>query len=320
MTGYVIGPWVRGARFYGREALLAALLAGGDRICWVAGCRRVGKTSLLRQLELLAPKHGYTPLVWDLQGADDEPELRLGLEDALLDAAATVTALGVASPPAAEGTVGDAIDTFAAAVRADGRTPLLLIDEAEELLTLATSAPAAVARLGTALAGTAAPRVVMTSSVRLARLGADAGVARWLAPALARPHWIGPLEAAAARAVVRQEHLEAASRARLGSPAVERIVTATGGHPYLTQLLAKRATECGDVDQAVASLAHDPAVRALVAVDLDLLEPDDRRLCEAIAAGRLCETTAEQLARLTGLGLIRPGAPGGPPASGHVFL
>ena len=86
---YVVGQWVRGDRFYGRRALLREALEGSRDRLWVVGMRRVGKTSLLRQIEQLAgetPGGSVVPVVWDLQGSDEADELDLGLHDALLDA------------------------------------------------------------------------------------------------------------------------------------------------------------------------------------------------------------------------------------------
>ncbi|MGB6361252.1 MAG: hypothetical protein WBG64_01150, partial [Thermoanaerobaculia bacterium] len=65
---YVVGQWVRGNRFYGRAAQLAEILEGPRDSFWLLGTRRVGKTSLLKQLEQLAvesPERGYLPLFWD---------------------------------------------------------------------------------------------------------------------------------------------------------------------------------------------------------------------------------------------------------------
>ena len=56
---------------------------------WLLGARRIGKTSLLKQLEHLtasSPEIGYFPLFWDLQGTESPEELHQDFSDALLDA------------------------------------------------------------------------------------------------------------------------------------------------------------------------------------------------------------------------------------------
>jgi predicted AAA+ superfamily ATPase len=50
---YVVGQWVRGEKFYGRVALIAEILHGPRNAIWLLGYRRIGKTSLLRQIEHL---------------------------------------------------------------------------------------------------------------------------------------------------------------------------------------------------------------------------------------------------------------------------
>ena len=50
---YVAGYWVSGDHFYGRERLIDELLHGFERCFWIIGNRRIGKTSLLKQLEHL---------------------------------------------------------------------------------------------------------------------------------------------------------------------------------------------------------------------------------------------------------------------------
>ena len=58
---YVVGQWVRGDRFYGRQAHLQEILEGPRESLWLLGTRRIGKTSLLRQLEWIASRN---PDLW----------------------------------------------------------------------------------------------------------------------------------------------------------------------------------------------------------------------------------------------------------------
>ena len=44
---YVVGQWVRGERFYGREAVLSEVLEGQRESLWLLGTRRIGMSSLL---------------------------------------------------------------------------------------------------------------------------------------------------------------------------------------------------------------------------------------------------------------------------------
>ena len=71
---FIAGSWVRGDDFFGRGELLRELLEGERHSLWVLGGRRLGKTSLLKELEHRVQKSRETPFVplyWDLQGSGD---------------------------------------------------------------------------------------------------------------------------------------------------------------------------------------------------------------------------------------------------------
>ena len=44
---FIAGNWVRGSNFFGRQKLINEILEGDRHFIWVAGTRRLGKTSLL---------------------------------------------------------------------------------------------------------------------------------------------------------------------------------------------------------------------------------------------------------------------------------
>lgn len=310
---YVVGQWVRGERFYGRSALLDTLLRSCRPCAWVAGTRRIGKTSLLRQLELLADPVKWVPVVWDLQGVVDADELRLSLSDAVLDARGHD---GLA-PPEPDEDVAAYLVRLARALAAAGRTLLLLCDEAEDLAALLGREPGAAGRLVATLTASPGLRVVMASSVRLAALAAQTEAGAALLARLEPPVYLGPLDPAASRALVRQEHLPAAERPALDDAVVEAICERCGGHPFLLQLLAKRVLEGGDVDGACESLAADPMVAYLVAADLALLEEGDRALLRTLPAAG--EAEPARAARLEALGLACRDA-GGRLTGGNWFF
>ena len=54
VSPFVVGQWVRGERFYGRAAQIAEILDGHRNCIWLLGTRRIGKTSLLKQVEYIA--------------------------------------------------------------------------------------------------------------------------------------------------------------------------------------------------------------------------------------------------------------------------
>ncbi len=71
---FIVGSFVRGEDFFGRQALIGEILEGERQSIWVLGGRRLGKTSLLREVEHRVQRSRETPFValyWDLQGSGD---------------------------------------------------------------------------------------------------------------------------------------------------------------------------------------------------------------------------------------------------------
>jgi len=316
---YVVGPWVRGERFYGRSRLLREALGGPRNRLWLVGMRRVGKTSLLREIERVAggAPGPFLPVVWDLQGSDEPDELDLGLHEALIDVEPALAAAGVELPK--PGPAAATLADLAEELGGHGRRLLLLCDEAEDLFALLRRHPELRGPLDGAWA-TAGARVVLSSSVRLAGSAAS-GPERSLLEAFGPPACVGPLGDDEARLLLRQGNLPAERRPDLAEAEVELLLARCGGHPFLLQLAAKRVVELGDAEGACERLARDPTVTRLCDVDLGLLGDADRELLSGLTTPSASDATAtaERIARLRALGLVRDGADGRP-EPGHWFL
>lgn len=304
---WVVGPWVRGERFYGRSVLLESLESAGPRLRWLAGCRRVGKTSVLRELErrALAADAGPIPLVLDLQGVESAADLDAAVADAALDLEPAAAArLGVLD--GLEGLAAAAVIDVITERASRGPLPvLMLVDEAESLATVAAVDPDAVAALGARLAGCGGIRTVVASSVRLEIVARRLPGLDWLVPALASPEWLGPLAPEDAAGIVVQGQVPPEDRPPLPEGAVERVLTLAGGHPLLLQLLAKRVAETGDPAAAEQAVASEPAVRSLVEVDLRLLPELDRATVSAVVLGESVSAAGDRVEMLVALGLLR---------------
>ena len=141
---YVVGRWVRGKEHYDRQSLIEYLLNVPDTALWVVGTRRMGKTSLLHQLELVAerPESIHVPLFWDLQGGTTPDELTLRSADG-------AGGRGGAVPQRPGWNWTDLLDEDAVTIVRrlardlmwQGRHLLLLMDEAEMLVEIARVAP-----------------------------------------------------------------------------------------------------------------------------------------------------------------------------------
>jgi len=307
---YVIGQWVRADGFYGREFQLAEVMAGARNGFWVVGTRRRGKTSFLKQLEHLAvaaPARRLVPVFWDLQGVDTLDDLGFSFEEALADATPRLEELGASAG-------GDDVFRMLGAVRRrlheKGRTLLLLCDEAEALIALAERSAAVVSRLRGAMLARDGVLTVLASGPRLWDLAVGSATSPFLDGFLP-PLYLGALESASARALVRQLHMPTELRPRLSDDDVAAVCRWGGGHPFLLQLLSKRTTELGDVDHAAAAVAGDRSVTSLFEVDLELLDRGQQSTLDRLARGSATDRdvgSEPELAELERLGLVVCGA------------
>jgi hypothetical protein len=309
---FVIGQWVCGPRFYGREAEITGLLEDRQRWLWVAGLRRIGKTSLLKQLDHLAglagSDAGTLPLFWDLQGVGGVEELGLTFTDALLDAEELLAGQGISLEEVEDGDVFASLEKLARALRGRGTGLLLLCDEADELMPLHRAVPGVVARLWQAVAAFEPVRVVLASSLRLCDVAAAEKGIEELVERFAAPRHLGVMTDDEARALLRQSQLPAAARPPFTDAAVDIIRDHCGNHPMLLQIVAKRYREVGDLENTFFQMEADRTVQHLLAVDFELLLPAERQILRSLAASPengISDPAAVR--RLLDLGLIRPG-------------
>jgi len=310
---YVVGQWVRGERFYGRRREIAGLLDSSRRCRWIAGLRRIGKTSLLRQLDLWTGHGGsrHLPLFWDLQGVDGGDEMARGFADALLDAEELLGRHGIALSEVEDEDLFASLDRLTAALRRRGSELLLLCDEVDGLIRLARTRPELVCELWRAVLGAGGGQVVLASTVRLCDLAAGGDGAAALVEGFGAPLYLGAMPDAEARSLVAQSQLPAGSRPAFAAATVEAIRESCGNHPMLLQLLAKRCLELGCLEEALRQVAADRAVEHVFAVDFELLAPTEREVLRAAAAadghGGPAAVAVDEPAvrRLLQLGLLR---------------
>jgi DNA-binding winged helix-turn-helix (wHTH) protein len=309
---YVVGQWVRAEGFYGRGAQLAETLDGPRNGFWVVGTRRRGKTSFLKQLEHVAtaqPERKLMPVFWDLQGVDSLDALAFALEEALADAEPRLAEIGLTLDEIVDDDVFRMLGTLRRRSRAADRTLFLLCDEAESLKTIAGQSEAAIGRLRRALLAHDGLRTVLASGPRLWDLATGSATSPFLDGFLP-PLYLGALSRENAEALVLQRHLGSAARPDLSHDDVDAICRWGGGHPFLLQLLSKRAVEHGDVDRAVAAVLGDRSVTSLFEVDLELLDDEQKAILSDLARGRpdVVEGDSPPMAELSQLGLIEGAA------------
>lgn len=283
---YVTGPYVTGENHYGRHELIDFLLHGEGRAYWVVGNRRIGKTSLLRELERLAlAGDRLVPLVWDMQGCNSFAALGRYLADAVRDSAPRFEALGLPETAFQE---EDALALLGAlrrqAMRA-GRELLLLCDETEVFINIAQREPEAMQRLHAQLTGGAGLRVVAASTHRIYLLHdvcRDWPTSSFLG-GFDMSRTLGSLDQAAAEALITQAQAPADERVAAAPETIAAISQATNNHPFLIQALCARLFTDGVLRPLTDDdLRVDTTLAGFFAYDFHQLTDADRRLMLAV--------------------------------------
>jgi len=146
---YVVGRWVRGDEHYDRQKLIEHLLNAHDTAIWVVGTRRMGKTSLLRQIEhvTMQPESPYLPIFWDLQGHATAEQLTEELCWAIESASERLQGFNLDWEVMRTWEASVILRRLCRLLQQQQRTLLLLVDEAEVLLEIGQSNPSWLARL-----------------------------------------------------------------------------------------------------------------------------------------------------------------------------
>jgi len=274
---YTIGGWVSGQRYYGHADLRQYILLGSDNYIWIIGTRRVGKTSLLRQLDVQGRKE-YLPIYWDMQGCITAEDLRDELVFALEDRAAQWAKLGVDVAALAGEDMANALRKVCRQAEKQGARVLLLIDEPEPLIEIAQAEPQAVQRLRAAFQRPPNLRVILASTKVLASLQE---ISRdWpTSPFLAgfAPFYLDGLARADAEKLMRQEQR---NPVHVTPETIRRIHDFTGDHPYLLQWLCYRLYQA---DHSLRpprkeDIVLDAMLTTLFQLQFDQLSPAERRI------------------------------------------
>jgi hypothetical protein len=278
---FIVGSFVRGEDFFGRQALVSEILDGERQSVWVLGARRLGKTSLLRELEYRVQRSRETPFValyWDLQGSGDARGLAETLLSSVEDAESFRRATDIGVEDLESLPISEMISTLVRRTVRAGWRLLLLVDEAEELLIVARSDAGVLARLRRVLSRGPDVRTVITATRLLGRVDEEARMPT--SPFLQGfipPLYLTPLSVEEGRALL--------SRGGFAAGDVELMLERTACHPFLVQLLASRLFESGDLAATLDQLTSDEMVSNFFAVDFSTLDETER--------GLLCEVARE---------------------------
>jgi AAA+ ATPase superfamily predicted ATPase len=291
---FIAGSWVRGEDFFGRADLIREALEGDRHSLWVLGGRRLGKTSLLKELEHRVQRSRETPFValyWDLQGSGDARGLAETLLSSVEDSEAFCRATDLGVEDLESLPVAEMLATLVRRTVRSGWRLLLLVDEAEELLVVGRADPAVLARLRRVISRGPDVRAVVTATRLLARIDEDAPLPT--SPFLQGfipPVYLTPLAPDEGRALL--------ARGGFSPQDVELVLERTAAHPFLLQLLASRLFESRDLAATLEQLAADEMIANYFAVDFTTLAEAERALLSEVA--REGKRTRAELARALG--------------------
>lgn len=281
---YTVGGPVRGPHFYGREALIHAILDGNDRAIWVVGNRRIGKTSLLRRLEDLGTVDGRVAFLISMEAADTVADLAQCFLDDIETGDDRLARLGLRIGDLQGKTPNAMMRLLDRRGRERGVEVLLLLDEAEALIGIAEREGDDILKdLRREMQRSEALRVVMTATKRLAALN-DLCRGWDTSPFLygVMPRYLGRLEQDEALALIRQS--QSAAPPIVADGIAEAVLAATDGHPFLTQWLCDRLWSDGVLRPLVADdLIPDSNLVNLFQLDYNYLAPVERRILRCLS-------------------------------------
>jgi hypothetical protein len=281
---YTVGGPVRGLHFYGRKALIQAILDGNDRAIWVVGNRRIGKTSLLRRLEQLGNFDGRVAFMISMEAADTVTDLAQCFMDDIETGDDRLARLGLKISDLQGKTAQAIMRLLDRRGRERKVEVLLLLDEAEALIGIAEREGDDILKdLRREMQRSEALRVVMTATKRLTALN-DLCRGWDTSPFLygVIPRYLGRLERDEALALVHQTQSPAPPRVPDG--VAEAVLAATDGHPFLTQWLCDRLWIDGALRAPVADdLIPDSNLVNLFQLDYNYLAPVERRILRCLS-------------------------------------
>ncbi len=293
---FIAGSWVRGDNFFGRSGILREILEGERHSLWILGARRLGKTSLLKELEHRVQQSSqspFVPLYWDLQGSGDARGLAETFLGSVEDSEAFRRATDISVEDLESLPASEMVTTLVRRTVRSGWRLLLLVDEAEELLTVARVDAGVLPRLRRIFQKGAEVRTVLTSTRRLARIDerTDFATSPFL-QGFIPPLYLTPLAPEESRSLL--------ARGNFRADEVEVIMERTGNHPFLVQLIASRLFESRDLAGTLDQVASDEMVSNFFSVDFQTLEDGERAILEEVS--REGRRTRRELAQALGKG------------------
>jgi len=272
---FIVGSWVRGEHFFGRKKIISEILESAQNSFWVAGTRRLGKTSLLRQLELLTTESPYSErfisLFWDLEGSTDLDGLTTSLLESLEDTAERFESIGIPFDALEEMNVFEILRILKRQSKQHHRTLLILCDETEELINIAGKSPDVLPKLRRVLLQGESIRAVITATKQLHKLEQEfiPNTSPFL-HGFIPPLYLSHLDDQEAEQLIGLGNFE--------SHLIEAIKDKTGNHPFLVQLLCKRLFETENFAGIIEEITTDQMVSHFFEIDFNYLLETEKKI------------------------------------------
>lgn len=294
---YIISDWVKGEHFYGRGQLCQALAARQERCVYLAGTRRIGKTSLMLRLAAQLSPHAIYCDLMRAGGGEQLDEARLVAlmrrQLAQQSSASPQLRASRADWDRETASLCGWLEEVSWRWEELGISVTLLWDEAELLRRLPT---ATLMPLRAILQHSESLRAIVCASKGLADLNE-----RWrddfVSPFLFgfRTCYIAGLSDEEADELIRQR-----GRVAVASRSADIIRAWSGNHPFLLQSLCGRLYDGGRLREPDEHDLHvDAAMAGLFHVDASYLSPSEQAILSALA--RQGALAPAELAQHTGL-------------------
>ncbi|MCB1049626.1 MAG: hypothetical protein KDC71_03425 [Acidobacteria bacterium] len=241
---------VRGQDFFGRQSILKEIQKRVGRPTWVLGNRRVGKSSLLRQIEWLCDqKHwaGIHALYWDFQGAGSSEGLKESLLECLESKSQILDAFDLDIDDLEKYSFPELLTKIRRRFKGKGQF-VFLIDEVEELVDISQREPQTLGALRK-IQEPGSLSLIITGSRRLMELDESGALTSPLLPDFLPPLLLGPFQ--------ETETQQMLAAGKIPQETAHQIHQLTFGNPHLTNHLAERYLQLGSLDLATKSIMQD---------------------------------------------------------------
>lgn len=234
---YTVGTPVTGSQFYNREPLIEELIQFDNNFYFLNGIRRIGKTSILRQIkEILSTDKNIIPVYCSLQGLYSSEEMADHLQfeiESILESAHENL------PPFSrqDASLDGIISSWVRYCKSYNLKSFLLIDEAEQLHHLDDKT---LEKLAAHFASSIEyQKIILAGTRKFFQVESRAGFASFAT--LFKSRYIGHIDFNDVKCLISQTKGDPNATVQASSDQIETVYSLCGGHPFLIQHVCDQA-------------------------------------------------------------------------------